>query len=154
MEFWAGWRGPVLERLTKGKQAELYVFGELLRRGVVPYVPMVDIEGVDALIRSTSGYLELQVKSSATPKSPRWFQVERLRPRENYFLVCVNLTTDPPETWIMPSGVFAEKATQSKDIWDLVMDATPRGAHITRAEASQHYREAWHLLAGGGKSHV
>ena len=139
------------ERLTKGKRGELYVFGELLRRGVVPYVPMVDMEGIDAVIRSTTGHLELQVKSSATPKSPRWFQVERLRPRESYFLICVNLTVDPPETWIIPSQVFAENATQSKDVWDLDMDATPRGARIGRAEALQGYREAWHLLVGGRK---
>jgi hypothetical protein len=152
MGFWGKWRAPVPERLTKGKQAELYVFGELLRRGIVLYVPIVDMEGVDAVIRSARGYLELQVKSSATPKNPRWFQAERLRARGNYFIICVNLTTVPPETWVIPSGEFDRYATRSTDnkgrtTHDLDLDTAPRQEPgRKRWEILAAYKDGWGLL--------
>ncbi|HJX61059.1 MAG TPA: hypothetical protein VJ578_00690 [Dehalococcoidia bacterium] len=148
----------MLERLTKGKQAELYVFGELLRRGVVPYVPMADIEGIDAVIRGASRYLELQVKSSATLKSPRWFQVGRLTPRQGYFLVCVNLTAVPAETWVIPSEEFHRYATRSTDkkgrtTCDLDLDSASRQEpDRKRREILSQYKDAWHLLAQGAST--
>ena len=59
----------MLKKQIAGEIAELYVFGELLKRGVLPYVPVVD-EGVDALVRTFGGHvIELQIKSAGSAVS-------------------------------------------------------------------------------------
>ncbi len=136
--------------ISTGKIGEFHVFRELLRRGVNPYVPLVDIEGVDAVIKTKTGhYLELQVKTVATEKSARWFQVQRLRARHGYYIVCVALTIDPIEAWIIPANVFEQHATVDKGgLYDLNLDSTARGSDVPRAKLLAEYREAWHLLVG------
>ena len=37
--------------VSKGKIGELYVFAELLRRGVTVFYPVADIRGIDAVVR-------------------------------------------------------------------------------------------------------
>ena len=72
---------------TAGKQiagelGELYVFGELLKRGAVSYIPLVDT-GLDALVRTSEGtVIEIQVKSAGSDggKSGRWFQIGHVEP--------------------------------------------------------------------------
>lgn len=135
--------------LATGKIGELHVFSELLRRGVNPYVPLVDREGIDAVIRKRDGsYVELQVKSIATPQTPRWFNANIPRPRHQLFMVCVSLATHPVETWIIPSHVFTRHSTYSRKhgLYDLNLDATKRGGSIRRGELLEEYREAWQLL--------
>jgi hypothetical protein len=136
--------------ISVGKIGELHVFRELLRRGVNPYVPLVDIEGVDAVIKTKSGdYLELQIKTVATEKTPRWFQVQKLRARHNYYVVCVVLTVEPIETWIVPSLVFERHSTVDKSgLCDLNFDSTARGSDVPRWKLLDEYRDAWHLLSG------
>jgi hypothetical protein len=46
-----------VDRQLGGKRAELYVIGELLKLGVMPYLPVVDVEGIDAVVRIRSGKL-------------------------------------------------------------------------------------------------
>ena len=65
-----------VDRQLGGKRAELYVLGELLKLGVVPYVPIADVEGVDAVVHISSGkLLSIQVKAAgiAGGRDPRWF---------------------------------------------------------------------------------
>ena len=76
-------------RQIAGEIGELYVFSELLKRGAIPFLPLVD-EGVDALVRTPDGaVVELQVKSpgSARGKYPRWFQMASISPRRSFFIV-------------------------------------------------------------------
>ncbi len=138
------------DRLATGKIGELHVFRELLRCGVNPYVPVVDREGIDAVIRKQDGsYIEVQVKTVATTKTPRWFQVTGLRPRHQLFICCVCLSLDPVETWILPSHVFKQHATYSSKarLYDLNLDAKGRTSSIPKWQLLEEYREAWHLLA-------
>ena len=52
-----------------GERGELYVFGELLKRGAISYVPLVD-DGVDALVRTSEGtVIEIQVKAAGRAHS-------------------------------------------------------------------------------------
>jgi hypothetical protein len=135
--------------ISVGKIGELHVFVELLRRGVNPYVPLVDTEGVDAVVRRPDGsFLEIQVKAIRTPQTPRWFQVQRLQPRNNYFIVCVALATDPIETWVIPSHSFEAHSTVSQGTYDLNLDSTARGQTVPRGKLLEEYKEAWHLLVG------
>ena len=40
-----------VQTVAKGKIGELYVFAELLRRGATVFSPVVDIRGIDAVVR-------------------------------------------------------------------------------------------------------
>ena len=57
---------PSENKHIAGARGEVFVFGELLKQGVVPYVPLVD-EGLDALVRSPQGdIIEVQITNYAT----------------------------------------------------------------------------------------
>lgn len=103
-----------MNSLGAGKHGEYMVLGELLKRGASIYVPVVDAEGIDAIVRrGDEDFAEIQIKTIGTSKTPRWFQVTNLRPRAGYFIVCVTLAVSPPETWVIPSQVFVEYSTVS-----------------------------------------
>ncbi|HKZ50574.1 MAG TPA: hypothetical protein VJ256_02275 [Dehalococcoidia bacterium] len=130
-----------------GKQGELLVLGELLKRGAKVYVPLVDVEGIDAVLRRPDGsYAELQVKTAVRRKNrPRWFRVPNLEPRRNLYIVCVALREQ--EIWVIPSKEFHEYAThisvekQGATLYDLDFG----GASEDKLEK---YRNAWQLIAG------
>ena len=83
--------------LEKGKMAELAVFGELLKRGVIPYVPLVDIKGIDAIIRKDDGrLLEIQVKSTYSKEMQGSFNVDDLVAKPNFFIIGVIGEGDMP----------------------------------------------------------
>jgi len=100
--------------LEKGKMAELAVFGELLKRGVIPYVPLVDIKGIDAIIRKDDGrLLEIQVKSTYSKEMQGSFNVDDLVAKPNFFIIGVIGEGDMPgkyEYWVFPSEVFRKNA--------------------------------------------
>jgi hypothetical protein len=121
-----------LEDLLTGKAGEFRVFVELMKRGLVPYVPLVD-EGIDCLLRDGT---KIQVKTIKT--EPRWFQVTNLVPEDNFYIIGLDVTG---EFWIFPSRVFAENATKSNGIFDLNLDSKGRG------EKLRNYKDAWHLIA-------
>ena len=102
--------------LEKGKMAELAVFGELLKRGVIPYVPLVDIKGIDAIIRKDDGrLLEIQVKSTFSKGMQGSFNVDDLVTKPNFFIIGVIGEGDMPEKyeyWVFPSEVFHKNAQQ------------------------------------------
>ena len=138
----------------KGKRAEFLVFGELVRRGADLYLPIIDM-GIDAVIRQKDGnYLEIQVKSTKAPGMAGWFNAYDLDyyAEKRFFIVCVDLSKQPPETWILPSAVFKKHATvwESKKGWKrytLGIDSrdTKHGNKLRR-DILQEYREAWELL--------
>ncbi|MDP2950324.1 MAG: hypothetical protein Q8P22_12405 [Chloroflexota bacterium] len=146
------------QRLSKqtGKLGELLVCSELLRRGVVPYIPLEDLEGVDIVIRRSDGTCaDLQIKTIGGDKPNRWLQVWNLKPRPNSFIVGVMLPQDPVEVWIIPSAEFERYATRSADkkgivIYDLDLDTAPRSdPGRKRREILSQYKDAWHLLTQG-----
>ena len=106
----------------KGKLGELWVFGKLLDAGVNVYLPLVDEEGIDAIIRRSSGrLLEIQVKSTRAKDQAGYFNAY-LKPRKNFFVICVDLSpldetpSRSPEVWIFPYKVFInpEYSTRTK----------------------------------------
>ena len=150
----------------KGKRGEYYVFGELLRRGLDPYTPVVDI-GIDAIIRDKDGsaYVELQVKSTETENMAGYFNVNNLEPGPNLFIICVDMSEaklseyGQPEIWVLPSSVFAQHATmqavEDKTRYQLPLPAKDRRyGNKTRAESLEEYcatrhEEAWRQLSKG-----
>ena len=78
-----------------GRRGELHVFGELLKREIIPYAPIVDLEGIDCIIRKSDGsYVELQVKTLNTPKTPMWWQVSILLNRRTTTTLSSRLRLD------------------------------------------------------------
>jgi hypothetical protein len=140
----------------KGKRAEFLVFGELLRRRVDLYLPVIDT-GIDAIVRRKDGtYLEIQVKSTETPIMAGCFNVYDLDcyARKNFFIVGVDLSKQPPETWIFLSLVFVKYATVWKSKkgfkrYTLILDYKDRKhGNKLRRDILKRYREAWELLTG------
>ena len=138
----------------KGKQGELFVFSELLRRGAQLYTPVVDI-GVDALVRGHDGkYKELQVKATQAADQDRYFNF-KWEPKQDRFFICVSLRDEPYSVWVIPWHAFKEHAQRSKttDNWHLPLPQKVRGdpSGKTREELLDRYRaskhsEAWRPL--------
>ena len=73
-------------------------------------VPLVD-EGVDALGQTSAGdVIELQIKV-AGGKDPGWFQVQKVEPRKNWFLIAVEAPEQNlGDVWVFPAAVFDKYA--------------------------------------------
>ena len=142
----------MVNKQIAGKRGELYVFEELLKRGMVPYVPLVD-EGVDALVRTPAGrMIELQIKAagSAGGKYPRWFQMPPIETRKNFFIVGVEFTDgEPGDVWVFPSRVFdkyAGRPTKGSP-WDLDLDSGVRKHGMALRDLLCGFRNRWELIA-------
>lgn len=130
---------------ASGKRGELHVFGELLKREIIPYAPIVDLESIDCIIRKSDGsYVELQVKTLNTPETPMWWQVLNPIQRENYYYALVSAPLGWT-TWILPSAVFIANATgptgPKHDTYDLDLGSAGREIKL------EPYKENWSQLA-------
>ena len=134
-----------------GERGELHVFGELLRRGMVPYRPLVD-EGLDALVRTAAGQVvELQIKAagSAGGKYPRWFGMPAIEPRKNFFIVGVEFTDGAPgDVWVLPSTVFDKYAGRPPkgSPRDLDLDGGVRKHGMVLRDLLCGFRNRWELI--------
>jgi len=140
----------------KGKRAEFLVFGELIKRGANLYLPVID-KGIDAIILKQDGtYLQIQVKSTEAEEQAGWFNVEELElyKGKNLFIVCVEMSKEPPEIWVLQSEVFMEYANVSKskegrNNYRLGIDSKDtKHGNEPRRGLLKEYREAWGLLTG------
>ena len=93
---------------TTGKEGELKVIGELLRQGFDVYSPLVDIGGIDCVIKTDVGYREIQIKTRESAQIIL-FQVREYIPRDNFFIICYNLK-EPNIFWVIPSKVFKNES--------------------------------------------
>ena len=128
----------------KGKLGELHVFSKLIERGAMPFLPMADIKGVDAAVRKKDGtYVEIQVKTTERPEQRGWFNVPGLVPRENFFIVGIEVSEQGYEVWIFPSKVFADYTTERRQ---LGLDSGVKKYGQRLRERLAEYRENWDLL--------
>ena len=136
---------------TAGKIGELYVFNELLKRGAVPYLPLVD-EGVDALVCTpTRQVIEIQIRSkSDEAKYPRRFQMKNVEPRAKFFIVCVEVTHgEPRDLWIIPSAVFdkyANRPPTSTSPRNLDLDKGVKRYGMALRDLLCGFRNRWELI--------
>jgi hypothetical protein len=109
----------------KGKQAEFFVFGELMRRGFDLYLPVIDT-GIDALIRLPDGMCqEIQVKSTQAEDQAGYFNVDDLEPRASLFIVCVDMSDEKQKNM---------ETARSVD------PASKRVCHICHGDGTQGFR--------------
>ena len=136
---------------TAGKIGELYVFKQLLQRHAGVYVPLVD-QGVDAIVRTKSGQkLELQIKAAggARGKYPRWFQVEKVDVRKDYFIIGVEAQKgEPDKAWVFPSAIFDKYAGRPPkgSPRDLNLDSGARKYGMPLRDLLSGFRNRWELV--------
>ena len=132
--------------IEKGKLGELYVFRKLIEKGAMPFLPIADIRGVDAVVRQKDGtYVEIQVKTTEKPEQRGWFNVPGLIPRENFFIVGIEVNEQGYGVWIFPSQVFADHTTERRQ---LGLDSGIKKYRQRLREKLAEYYEAWPLLTG------
>lgn len=145
----------MITKQMAGEIGELYVFRELLKRGIEVYKPLVD-EGLDALLRLPSGdLLELQIKSAggAGSKDPCWFQMPSFTPRPEFFILCVSfLNEEVEEVWVFPSMVFYAYAAGAKQkIRDLNLESGIRKYGGPLRDYLRGFRNRWELITEYGE---
>ena len=134
-----------------GKIGELYVFNELLKRGAIPCIPLVD-EGVDALVRTHSGHIiEVQIKSAgaAGGKDPRWFQVAKVEPRKNLFIIGVEVRDgESGDVWVFPSAVYNVYASlpPKGSPRDLNLESGKKKHGVVLKDLLCGFRNRWELV--------
>lgn len=140
-----------VDRQLGGKRAELFVIGELLKRGVVPYLPVVDVEGIDAVVHTPSGkLLAIQVKAAgvAGGQYPHWFIFGDVSPRPELFLIGISVIDEKiQETWIFPSSVYLKYArTRPKGDWGFYLDYGKRKYGMPLRDLLCGFRNRWELI--------
>ena len=141
----------MLNRQMAGKIGELHVFNELLKKGLGPYVPLVD-DGVDAIVRFADGRtLDLQIKYSggAGGKHPGWFQVEKVEPDKRMFILAIEAVDgEPGDVWILPAAVFDAYAARPPkgSPRDLDLDGRTRKRGMKLRELLCGFKNRWELI--------
>jgi len=139
--------------IEKGKLGELYVFSKLIEKGAMPFLPLADITGIDAVVlRKDGAYVKIQIKTTWTEYMAGYFNVpdlDKVNPPKDLFIVDLIMGkelrgTQEPETWIVPSQEYARNST--KKYLGIGTGATPKERRLREKLAA--YREAWHLLTG------
>ena len=109
------------------KLAELHVFSELLKHGVVPYAPVADT-GIDALVRTPEGSA-VEVKINLRPClkgiESRRFTLPEFKPRKELFIICVEFDGGGVgNVWVLPSMSFYaySKGPTAKGLRNLDLD--------------------------------
>ncbi len=100
-----------------GKRMEYYLIGLMLKEGLDVYIPMVDDDAIDAVVKKPSGeYVEIQIKArSNTVKfgSSGLFAALTHEYRPNYWFVFYSQRMDT--IWIMSSKEFIEESGQNQN---------------------------------------
>ena len=126
-----------------------------MEHGMVSYLPMVDVSGVDVVVEPRNGkWAKLQIKSRGTPcpalgKGPYGEQIKSLwwdqHKKEVAFdyLVIVSPKTGPPQTgyeaWVVPKTVVNNRL-KPEGRGDLTMSV-----RLMREEW-QKYHEKWEII--------
>lgn len=99
-----------------GKRIEYWIIGRMLKEGLDVYIPLVDDDAIDAVIRRVDGsFVTVQIKarsSDVIEGDAALFAAITTELRENYWFVFYSERMD--STWIMSSEEFIAEAVQNK----------------------------------------
>lgn len=110
-----------------GKRIEYFIIGRMLKEGLDCYVPLVDDDGIDCVIRQDNGhYIEVQIKGRSKDVKmgdAALFAALEHEPRDNYFFVFYSERLE--KTWILSSEEFLQECVTNlsgknigkKSIW-------------------------------------
>lgn len=100
-----------------GKRIEHFLIGKMLKEGLDVYLPMVDDDAVDAVIKRPDGqFVEIQIKARSNGTrlgSAARFAAIPHEPRNNYWFVFYSETLD--QIWIFSSAEFLKEASTNKN---------------------------------------
>jgi hypothetical protein len=136
----------VKETQRTGKEGELRVIGELLRRGFDIYLPLIDIGGIDCIIKTGVGYKEIQIKTREKLATKLLFDAKEFTPRDNFFIICYYIN-EPETFWVIPSKVFKENAYPLKKYGRLRLILGDEDSKMRRK--LHHYRNNFFQLKEG-----
>ncbi|MBQ6057025.1 MAG: hypothetical protein IJJ70_08205 [Treponema sp.] len=99
-----------------GKRIEYYIIGLMLKEGLDCYVPLVDDDGIDCVIRKNDGnFIEIQIKARSNDVKmgdAALFAALEHEKRENYFFVFYSERLN--KTWILSSEEFLQECVTNK----------------------------------------
>ena len=96
---------------------EYYVVGLMLKEGLDVYLPLVDDDAIDAVVKRPDGrFVEVQIKArskTVTFGDAALFAALTHEPRKNYWFVFYSERIDT--IWIMSSNEFIFESNQNKN---------------------------------------
>jgi hypothetical protein len=99
-----------------GKRIEYYIVGLMLKQGLDVYMPLVDDDAIDAVVKKPNGsFVEVQIKArSRTVKfgDAALFAGLTHESRYNYWFIFYSERMDA--IWIMSSKEFVQESVQNK----------------------------------------
>jgi hypothetical protein len=99
-----------------GKRIEYYIVGLMLKEGLDVYMPLVDDDAIDAVVKKPDGtFVEVQIKARSNDVrfgDAGLFAALTHDYRPNYWFVFYSERMD--EIWIMSSKEFIKEANQNK----------------------------------------
>jgi len=99
-----------------GKRIEYWAIGLMLKEGIDVYVPLVDDNAIDAVIRKSNGsFVEIQIKARSKTVimgDAALFAAIPHEKRKDYFFVFYSERLDT--FWIMSSEEFIKESVQNK----------------------------------------
>ncbi|MDO6384687.1 hypothetical protein [Uliginosibacterium sp. 31-12] len=108
---------PFRHSAAFGKRIEFYIVGLMLKEGLDVYLPLVDDDAIDAVVKRPDGrFVEVQIKARSKDVSfgdAALFAALSHEQRPNYWFV---FYSDLMETmWIMSSAEFIAESHQNKE---------------------------------------
>jgi hypothetical protein len=99
-----------------GKRIEYWIIGNMLKEGLDVYVPMVDDDAIDVVIkRSDDSFVSVQIKARSKKVvfgDAALFAAISHEKRDNYWFVFYSERMDM--MWIMTSDEFIQESVQNK----------------------------------------
>ncbi|WP_242158203.1 hypothetical protein [Aestuariivivens sediminis] len=99
-----------------GKRIEFYIVGLMLKEGLDVYLPLVDDDAIDAVVKRPDGsYVEVQIKARSNDVkfgSAGLFAALKHEYRPNYWFVFYSQRMDT--IWIMSSKEFITESRQNQ----------------------------------------
>ena len=99
-----------------GKRMEYWIIGQMLKEGLDVYVPLVDDDAIDAVIRKTDGsFITVQIKARSKTVGAGAAGLFAAIPhefRKDYWFVFYSERMDM--MWIMTSEEFIKESNQNK----------------------------------------
>ena len=107
---------PFRKTASSGKRIEYWIIGEMLREGLDVYVPLVDDDAIDAVIRGKDGtFLTVEIKARSRDvvnRNAALFAAITHELREDYWFVFFSERMNLK--WIMTSEEFIRESVQNK----------------------------------------
>ena len=99
-----------------GKRIEYWIIGNMLKEGLDVYVPMVDDDAIDAVVkRKDASFISIQIKGRSKKVAfgdAALFAAISHEKREDYWFVFYSERVDT--MWIMTSEEFIQESVQNK----------------------------------------